>query len=139
MDDQFLNTTLEYTDARRRRFIDQIETENKGVIPTDPDSARLYLKALSDMDSSAVSHARVKTEEKATDNDASVAEIIRDVVRKLDGRNPYKTEEPDASRPLPSLPTEVEASVTVDESLMETGKVQESVEEFNRRMGLDDD
>jgi len=139
MDDQFLNTTLTYTDARRRRMIDKIEADNEGVIPTDPDSARIYLKALSDMDGAAVSHARVKTEEKATDNDAAVAEIIRDVVRKLDGRNPYRSDTVVEGRVPPQLSADIEASIVIDESLLETGKVQESVEEFNKRLGLEDD
>lgn len=139
MSDEFLNNTLTYTDARRRKVIEEFERTNNGVVPTDPDSARLYLKALSDMDNAAVSHARVKTEEKAADNDSAVASIIRDVVRKLDGRNPYKANEPLESRPEPTLPEDIESSVEVDDAALETGRVQETVEEFNQRLGLEED
>lgn len=139
MNDDFLNNTLGYTDAKRRRLLDQIESENEGIIPTDPGRVRIYLKALSDMDNAAVSHARVKTEEKGVDNDAAVAEIIRDVVRKLDGKNPYRAEVAVEGRVAPTLPEDIEASVEVDEATLESGKIQETVDEFNKRLGLEED
>lgn len=138
MSDEYLNQTLEFTDAKRRKLLEELEKGNNGVIPTDTDSANLYLKALKDLDSAAISHARVKTEEKQVDNDSAVAEIIRDVVRQMDGRNPFRAEKPIEGRSAPELPKDIEEAVVVDESLMETGKVQESVEDFNRRMGLED-
>lgn len=139
MDDGYLNDTLDYTNARRRKLVDLFEKQNDGVAPTDPDSARLYLKTLSDMDNSALTHARVKTEEKAADNDAAVATIIRDVVRKLDGRNPYKLDNPSPDRQVPELPTDIENSIVIDDALLETGKVQETVDEFTERLNLNDD
>ena len=139
MSDEYLNDTLDFTDRKRRELLSELEKSNQGVVPTDPDSANLYLKALKDMDGAAVSHARVRTEEKGVDNDASVASVIRDVVRKMDGRNPFRLETPEETKAPPQLPPELEEAVEVDEAQLESGRVQETVEDFNKRMGLEED
>lgn len=139
MSDDFLNNTLDFTDQKRRKLLHEIEKENQGVIPTEQTAATLYLRALSDMDHAAIQHSRVKTEEKAADNDASVAEVIRDVVRRLGGANPYKLEAPAENVKPPELPSQIEESVSIQDSELETGRVSETIDEFNKRMGLDDD
>lgn len=138
MSDEYLNETLAFTDAKRREMIRQMEELSGGKLPSDPKEANLYLKALSDMDSAALTHTRVKTEEKQANNDAQVAQVMRDVSRRLNGVNPFMVEAP-VGRPAPELPKEIEGEIQVDAAQTESGVVQETVEEFNRRMGNDED
>lgn len=133
MSDDFLNDTLSYSNAKRKQLLQLLEEENGNKPPTDKDGAKLFLNALKDMDSSAIGHARVKTEEKQADNGAIVAQTVRDFARVYNGTNPFEAGELAPGTGEHEIPEEIAASVTVPDSVKEQGKVTETVDQFSAR------
>lgn len=125
--------TLHYTQGLRRQIINKkIE---KGI-PEDDDSINVLLKAMKDMDQTAIQDRRNNIEEDNSNNAREVAASMKEFLTMQRNENPFmRTETGEVvEHALPKLNQERLGSFQLVEGEQEIGILQESADAFIERM-----
>jgi len=125
--------TLAYSQGIRRTVVDHYM--KKGV-PEDPKDIDTVLKALKDMDSTAINDRKNSIEQNAADSSKEVASALRDMVMMQQNRNPFERE-PDGSAkeiPTPQASPEKLGDHDLVDGEHEIGVVSETSTDFMKRM-----
>lgn len=78
---------IRYTQRLRRQLIDEMA---KGGLPNDPKDRTLFLRALSDMDQTALTNKRIGVEEGNNENNRAVVDLVSKLSRQFGGRSPFE-------------------------------------------------
>ncbi len=125
--------TLAYSQGIRRTVVDHYM--QKGV-PHDPKDVETVLKALKDMDGTAINDRKNSIEQNAADSSKEVATALRDMVMMQQNRNPFERE-PDGSVrevPVPQANPEKLGDHELVAGEEEIGVVAETSSDFMKRM-----
>lgn len=124
---------LGYSQGIRRTVVDKFMEEG---VPQDPKDIEIVLKALKDMDSTAINDRKNSIEQNAADSSKEVATALRDMVMMQQNRNPFERT-PDGSAkevPVPQANPEKLGDHTLVEGEEEIGVVAETSTDFMKRM-----
>lgn len=80
--------TLSYSQGIRRRIVDKYFAG--GEVPNDPKDVETVLKALKDMDSTAINDRKNNIDQATADSSKEVATAMRDMVLMQQNRNPFE-------------------------------------------------
>lgn len=127
---------LRYSQQIRRRIVNDRMKEGP---PKDKDDVDIVLKALKDMDSTAINDRRNNIEEKNGDNARTVVDAIQQYMKGVNA-SPF-ARNPDGSghKPLPSFDPNRAGEVTTVPGEMVDGVITETSEEFMHRLAPDKD
>lgn len=121
--------TLDFTQRIRKGMV---QGQTARGIPTDKDGAELLLKTLKDMDSTAINDRRNTIEEGTADSARKVADAMANFVKS--NGNPFIRNEEGDAVPIPSVNPSRLPHIEHAEDEMHIGTVNETEEEFNKRM-----
>lgn len=124
-DDSMLNVT-----QRLRMTMIRSHTSN-GMMPTDPETQTLLLKAAADMDKVALGKKRIKADEKIADTQAQASAVLADVLRQRRTLQAEATQEGIIPKPEPKLGVEF-ARPHILEGQMDIAPGAQTVETFMR-------
>lgn len=99
----------------------------------DPDMAKVGLQALRDMQAAALTRKRIKTEEKAVDNQKAAADLYAKVLTLIPHQVPPLPE--GGLRAAPSLGGDIPRPELADGELV-SGSSDDSIEKFSDRTGF---
>lgn len=69
----------DYTQRIRKKMVTSLMPNDD--VPNDPDSQRVILTALNDMDKNDISHKRLKQDDKRNNNDAIIADLVTAILK----------------------------------------------------------
>ena len=124
---------LEYTQQTRKKITDELFKDNR--VPADKEDRTLLLRALQDMDQTAINKKRLGTDEKRAESDKLVAEAADRISRIYGSENPF---EGNQSGRIPEVSSEQLPAANPIEGETEVGLVDESYDEFMSKMEDDD-
>lgn len=125
--------TLAYSQGIRRTVVDKYM--EKGV-PKDPKEVETVLKALKDMDSTAINDRKNNIDQASADSSKEVAEAMREMVLMQQNRNPFERT-PDGSvetTPVPEANPEKLGDHELVDGEEEIGVIAETSNDFMKRM-----
>jgi hypothetical protein len=125
--------TLAYTQGLRRRIIDERISEG---IPSDDDGVTLLLKAMKDMDQTAIQDRRNNIEEDNTNNAREVATTMKEFLSLQRNEDPFKRTSTGElpSHAIPQIDPKRLGDFTLVEGEKEIGILQEGADVFIERM-----
>ena len=92
--------TLAYSQGVRKQIVEQF---TKDKITTDTAELGIVLKALKDMDVTAIENKRANTEEKNSDSSRRVAEAMYEFIKIAQNENPFKVKEGSSVGRIPEI------------------------------------
>jgi len=125
--------TLAYSQNIRKRVVDNFIKE---TIPNDPKDIEIVLKALKDMDTTAINDRKNNIDERNADSSKEVAEAMREMVLMQQNRNPFERN-PDGSVehvPVPEANPEKLGEHELVDGEEEIGVISETSSDFMKRM-----
>lgn len=123
--------TLAYSQGLRRQVVDHYMEVG---VPKDPKDVETVLKALKDMDSTAINDRKNTIDEKTADGSKEVAMALMDVVRMQQNSNPFERQ-PDGSVPEPPVASKEQlGDFQLVDGEEEIGVVSEKADDFLKRM-----
>lgn len=136
-DDAFdYHKTLNYSQSIRRQIVDGKMTEG---VPKDKEDVDIVLRALKDMDSTAINDRRNNIEEKNGDNARSVVDAIQTYMKGAN-RSPFtRNADGSVSSPTPSFDDSRVGPVHIAPGEMDNGVITETSESFMNRTAEDED
>lgn len=140
VDDQLdYEQTLAYTQRFRRWAVGQMT--QKGM-PADPQEANVLLKALKDMDTTALTDRRNNIEQDNADTDREVVEAMKTFIGMQENADPFRrgSQGGNETPPPPELEPEKLGEQSMVDGETEVGVVNETSKDFMKRMeGSEDD
>lgn len=124
--------TLQFSQAVRRRVVRHFTA---GGIPGDVKEVSVVLKALKDMDTTALDERKNNIEQGNADSARTVAEAAREFIHLQKNRNPFeKTQDDKYAGAIPVIESERLGTFDIVPGETEIGVVIESSADFMKRM-----
>lgn len=111
------------------------QTMKDGKIPTDPDSAEVFVKLLKDMDHSAITRKKIKSDEKNTQSISNATALVAEALKSVNG-NTGRNEIPEGvvvEKLVHELPEHLKRTDFIPGEL-DQGTVNNTYEEFMDKM-----
>lgn len=127
--------TLQYSQRMRRKVVSHLTQEGQHI-PGDIKEVNTVLKALADMDKTAIDERKNNIEQGNADSARLVAEATREFILQQKNRNPFEADEQTV---MEGQPPQVSPEMLGEHALVpgeaELGVIQERSEDFMKRMG----
>lgn len=137
IDDQVLDEKAELLITRNIRVKINKHLMADGKVPDDPEKLNFLLTNLRDMDKSALSRAKIKSDEKVATNTAETISIVTQVFQSLKGNKELPPEDiSEIVRPADSAPVLPDgiSTKTIIEGETAIGVITEDIDSFRKRM-----
>jgi hypothetical protein len=111
------------------------QTMKDGRIPTDPDSAEIFVKLLKDMDHSAITRKKIKSDEKNTQSISNATALVAEALKSVNG-NTGRNEIPEGvvvEKLVHELPEHLKRTDFIPGEL-DQGTVNSTYDEFMDKM-----
>lgn len=128
--------TLHYSQHIRRRIVNE---KMRNGPPKEKDDVDIVLKALKDMDSTAINDRRNNIEEKNGDNARTVVDAIQQYMKGVNSSPFARLPDGSARASLPSFDESRAGDVSTVPGEMVDGIISETSEEFMHRVAPDKD
>lgn len=131
IDENVLDDQLEMRIVRNMRVKINESLMDNGKIPEDPKALSLLMNNLRDMDYSAISRSRIKSEEKTANQAAATIGMVTNVLKTLRSNKVAAKNEP--TKEAPTLPEELERKSFI-QGETDIGVITEDIDSFKARM-----
>ena len=129
------NETLKYSQRLRRQIVENFISPD-GKVTTDAKELDTVLKALKDMDQTALQDRKNQIDQSGADSSKEVAEAMRDLLAMQMNKNPFQRQ-PDGTAvpaPLPSIDKAKLGDHLLVKGEEEIGVITETSADFMKRM-----
>lgn len=133
MSDDILDyeATLAYAQRTRRTIVDHYM---EGGVPQELKEVDTVLKALKDMDTTALNDRKNNIDEKSADGSKEIANALMEAVRLQQNRNPFEAPEGEVERDIPTLDKAQLGDFELVDGEGDPGGDPEKADDFLKRM-----